>query len=68
VSEQDNAIPLDAERFLAEQIGVTTESVEGSHTAFIARSVHVAQVTISARGAAPVMAVSGQAVQVRVNW
>jgi pimeloyl-ACP methyl ester carboxylesterase len=42
VSEHDNAIPPDAERFMAQRMGATTESIEGSHTAFIARPVHVA--------------------------
>jgi len=42
VSEQDNAIPPDAERFMAERMGATTESIKGSHTAFIAQPVAVA--------------------------
>ena len=37
VSEYDNAIPPDAERFMAERAGAVTESVDGSHAAFIAR-------------------------------
>jgi pimeloyl-ACP methyl ester carboxylesterase len=37
VSEQDNAIPPDAERFMAKRMGAVTESVDGSHAAFIAR-------------------------------
>jgi pimeloyl-ACP methyl ester carboxylesterase len=37
VSEKDNAIPPEAERFMAERMGATTESIDGSHTAFIAR-------------------------------
>jgi len=37
VSEKDNAIPPDAERFMAERMHATTESVDASHTAFIAR-------------------------------
>ena len=36
VSEQDNAIPPDAERFMAKRMGAVTESVNGSHAAFIA--------------------------------
>jgi pimeloyl-ACP methyl ester carboxylesterase len=36
VSERDNAIPPDAERFMAERMNATTESVDGSHAAFIA--------------------------------
>jgi len=42
VSEQDNAIPPDAERFMAKRMGATTETIAGSHTAFIARPVAVA--------------------------
>jgi pimeloyl-ACP methyl ester carboxylesterase len=42
VSEQDNAIAPDAERFMAERMNATTDSISGSHTAFIARPVHVA--------------------------
>lgn len=37
VSEHDNAIPPDAERFMAERMGAVTEAIEGSHAAFIAR-------------------------------
>jgi len=37
VSEQDNAIPPDAERFMAKRMDAVTESVDGSHAAFIAR-------------------------------
>jgi pimeloyl-ACP methyl ester carboxylesterase len=36
VSERDNAIPPDCERFMAQRMGASTESVDGSHTAFIA--------------------------------
>ena len=42
VSEHDNAIPPDAERFMAERMGAVTESINGSHTAFIADPVRVA--------------------------
>ncbi len=42
VSERDNAIAPDAERFMAERMGATTESIAGSHTAFIAQPVTVA--------------------------
>ena len=42
VSEHDNAIPPDAERFMAERMGATTQSIAGSHTAFIAQPVAVA--------------------------
>jgi pimeloyl-ACP methyl ester carboxylesterase len=37
VSERDNAIPPGAERFMADRMSATTESVDGSHTAFISR-------------------------------
>jgi pimeloyl-ACP methyl ester carboxylesterase len=36
VSEQDNAIPPDCERFMAKRMDATTETVAGSHAAFIA--------------------------------
>ena len=42
VSEHDNAIPPDAERFMAQRMGATTDSIDGSHTAFIADPVRVA--------------------------
>jgi len=42
VSDHDNAIPPDAERFMAERMGAATESIAGSHTAFIAQPVAVA--------------------------
>jgi pimeloyl-ACP methyl ester carboxylesterase len=42
VSEHDNAIAPDAERFMAERMGAVTESINGSHTAFIANPVRVA--------------------------
>jgi pimeloyl-ACP methyl ester carboxylesterase len=37
VSERDNAIPPDCERFMAQRMNATTESVDGSHVAFIAQ-------------------------------
>jgi len=37
VSEHDNAIPPDRERFMAKRMNAITESVDGSHVAFIAR-------------------------------
>jgi pimeloyl-ACP methyl ester carboxylesterase len=37
VSEHDNAIPPDCERFMAQRMGAVTESVDGSHAAFIAQ-------------------------------
>ena len=42
VSEHDNAIPPDAERFMAKRMGAVTESISGSHTAFIASPVRAA--------------------------
>ncbi|WP_426510177.1 alpha/beta hydrolase [Dactylosporangium sp. McL0621] len=42
VSEFDNAIAPDAERFMAQRMGATTETIGGSHCAFIARPVEVA--------------------------
>jgi len=36
VSERDNAIPPDCERFMAQRVKATVESVDGSHAAFIA--------------------------------
>ena len=40
VSEQDNAIPPDAERFMAKRMEAVTESVSGSHAAFIGHPRH----------------------------
>ena len=37
VSEHDNAIPPDCERFMAERMNAITESVDGSHVAFVAQ-------------------------------
>ena len=42
VSEHDNAIPPDAERFFAERMKATTEEINASHCAFIAQPVAVA--------------------------
>src|ERR1700756_3595610 len=42
VSEHDHALPPDAERFMAERMGAVTESINGSHTAFIANPVRAA--------------------------
>jgi pimeloyl-ACP methyl ester carboxylesterase len=42
VSEHDNAIPPEAERFMAERMKATTETIDGSHTAFVAQPVAVA--------------------------
>lgn len=37
VSEHDNAIPPDCERFMVQRMNAVTESVDGSHVAFIAK-------------------------------
>ena len=42
VSEHDNAIPPDAERFFAQRMKATTEEINASHCAFIAQPVAVA--------------------------
>ncbi|MEZ0109994.1 pimeloyl-ACP methyl ester carboxylesterase [Catenulispora sp. EB89] len=42
VSRHDNAIPPDAERFMAQRMKATTEEIDGSHTAFIAQPVATA--------------------------
>ena len=49
VSEQDNAIPPDCERFMAKRMNATVESVsQGSHAAFIARPDIAASLILSA--------------------
>ena len=35
VSEHDNAIPPDCERMMAKRMNATTETIDGSHVAFI---------------------------------
>src|SRR5271155_3913853 len=50
VSEHDNAIPPDAERFMAQRMGAVTEPISGSHTAFIAQPVAVAGFIADALG------------------
>jgi pimeloyl-ACP methyl ester carboxylesterase len=52
VSEHDNAIPPDAERFMAQRMNATTKSISGSHTAFIAQPVTVAAFIAEALAAA----------------
>ena len=42
ISEHDNAIPPDAERMMAKRMGATTETMNGSRTAFIAQPVAAA--------------------------
>ncbi|HEX6453756.1 MAG TPA: alpha/beta hydrolase [Trebonia sp.] len=43
VSSHDNAIPPEAERYMAQRMGSTTEEVDGSHTAFAAQPVRTAE-------------------------
>jgi pimeloyl-ACP methyl ester carboxylesterase len=50
VSEHDNAISPDAERFMAKRMGATTETIDGSHTAFIAKPVAVTAFILKALG------------------
>jgi pimeloyl-ACP methyl ester carboxylesterase len=42
VSAHDNAIPPQAQQFMAERMKATTETIDGSHTAFIAKPEAVA--------------------------
>jgi pimeloyl-ACP methyl ester carboxylesterase len=48
VSAQDNSIPPDAERSFAKRMGATTEEINGSHTAFVARPAEVARFILRA--------------------
>ena len=48
VSERDNTIAPDAQRFMAERMGAVTKSIDGSHTAFIAHPVAVAAFIVDA--------------------
>jgi pimeloyl-ACP methyl ester carboxylesterase len=41
VSEHDNSIPPEAEQFMAERMKATTDSINGSHCAFVAQPVAV---------------------------
>ncbi|BBZ26276.1 alpha/beta hydrolase [Mycolicibacterium madagascariense] len=43
VSEHDNSIHPDAERFMAERMQATTHAIDGSHVAFIAKPKDVAE-------------------------
>ncbi|RMI28933.1 alpha/beta fold hydrolase [Nocardia stercoris] len=43
IARQDNAIAPQAQRFMAERMGATTEEIDGSHTAFIAQPARAAQ-------------------------
>jgi pimeloyl-ACP methyl ester carboxylesterase len=48
VSEHDNAIPPEAERFMAKRMGAVTESIDGSHAAFIAHPDVAAELILQA--------------------
>jgi pimeloyl-ACP methyl ester carboxylesterase len=52
VSEHDNAIAPDCERFMAERMGATTRSIAGSHAAFVAQPLTVAKFIVEALAAA----------------
>ena len=52
VSEQDNAISPDAERFMAKRMNAQTISVNGSHVAFIAQPDVAANLILGAASAA----------------
>jgi hypothetical protein len=52
VSERDNAIPPDCERFMAQRAGAVTESVDGSHVAFVAHPDVAAGLILKAVAAA----------------
>ncbi|MFG2883545.1 alpha/beta hydrolase [Streptomyces sp. NPDC048297] len=43
IARHDNAIAPEAQRFMAERMGATTDEIDGSHTAFIAQPVRVAE-------------------------
>ena len=43
ISEQDNGVSPEAQKFMAHRMNATTESINGSHAAFIAQPVSVAQ-------------------------
>lgn len=48
VARHDNAIPPDAQRFMAKRMGSTVEEIDGSHAAFIAQPARAAQFVKSA--------------------
>jgi pimeloyl-ACP methyl ester carboxylesterase len=50
ISEQDNGISPDAQRFMADRMKATTETISGSHAAFIAHPREVAQFIQKAAG------------------
>jgi pimeloyl-ACP methyl ester carboxylesterase len=48
ISARDNAISPEAERFMADRMNATTETIDGSHTAFIAQPVAVSAFILKA--------------------
>jgi pimeloyl-ACP methyl ester carboxylesterase len=50
ISEQDNGISPDAQRFMADRMKATTETIDGSHAACIAQPRKVAQFIQQAAG------------------
>ena len=50
VAKHDNAIAPEAQRFMAQRMGSTTEEIDGSHTAFIAQPVRTAEFIKTALG------------------
>jgi pimeloyl-ACP methyl ester carboxylesterase len=50
ISEQDNGISPETEKFMAERMKATTETINGSHLAFIAQPRKVAQFILQAAG------------------
>jgi pimeloyl-ACP methyl ester carboxylesterase len=50
ISEQDNGVPPEAQRFMADRMKATTETINGSHAAFIAQPRRVAQFIEKAAG------------------
>ena len=50
ISEQDNGVAPEAQRFMAERMNATTETIKGSHAAFIAQPRKVAQFIRKAAG------------------
>jgi pimeloyl-ACP methyl ester carboxylesterase len=43
LARHDNAIPPQAQQFMAKRMGAVTEEIDGSHTSFIAQPVRAAQ-------------------------
>jgi hypothetical protein len=48
VSNQDNAIPPEVQRFMAQRKEAVTDSINGSHTAFVAQPKAVAEFVLGA--------------------